>query len=75
MQATLLIEKKLKKLPPNKQKEVSDYVDFLVERYENKEKKKNKRSPKFKFDWERALSELKDKYTSVELQKKALEWR
>lgn len=30
---------------------------------------------KFKFDWEGGLSNLKEKYTSVELQHKALEWR
>ncbi len=66
-----IIEKKLKKLPPDKQKEVSDYVDFLVKKYESKGKKKHK----FKFDWKGGLSELKNKYTSVELQKKALEWR
>ncbi|KCZ71820.1 Protein of unknown function (DUF2281) [Candidatus Methanoperedens nitroreducens] len=30
---------------------------------------------KFRFDWEGGLSELKKKYTSVELQHKALEWR
>ncbi len=70
-----IIEKKLKKLPPDKQKEVFDYVDFLVQKYNNKDKKQDKKKHKFKFDWEGALSELKDKYTSVELQKKALEWR
>jgi hypothetical protein len=30
---------------------------------------------KFKFDWEGGLSDLKEQYTSVELQHKALEWR
>jgi len=29
---------------------------------------------KLKFDWEGALADLRDKYTSVELQHKALEW-
>ncbi len=29
----------------------------------------------FRFDWEGGLSELREKYTSVELQHKALEWR
>ena len=28
-----------------------------------------------KFDWIGGLEELRDQYTSVELQKKALEWR
>lgn len=69
------IEKKIKKLPPDKQKEVFEYVDFLVKKYENQRKKTNKRKRKFKFKWEGALSELKKKYTSIELQKKALELR
>jgi hypothetical protein len=30
---------------------------------------------KFKFDWEGGLSEIQEKFTSVELQHKALEWR
>lgn len=29
----------------------------------------------FRFSWEGELSELKEEYTSVELQHKALEWR
>jgi hypothetical protein len=30
---------------------------------------------KLTFDWEGGLSDLKEKYTSVELQHKAMEWR
>ncbi len=30
---------------------------------------------KFKFDWEGGLSEIQEKFTSVELQHRALEWR
>ncbi len=30
---------------------------------------------KFKFDWEGGLSEIRDKFTSIQLQHKALEWR
>ena len=41
---------------------------FLITR----EKKPPK---KFKLDWVGRLSELKDQYTSVELQHKASEWR
>ena len=45
------------------------YVESLKEHGEKKTKKG------FKFDWEGGLSNLKEKYTSVELQHKALEWR
>ena len=34
-----------------------------------------KKKEGFKFDWEGSLKEVKDKFTSVELQHKALEWR
>jgi len=36
---------------------------------------KPKKKGEFKFDWEGSLKEVKDKFTSVELQHKALEWR
>lgn len=34
-----------------------------------------KRNGTFKFDWEGGLSDIKGKYTSVELAHKSLEWR
>ena len=71
------IEKKARFLPPSLVKEVEDFIDFLL----SKNKKtfsaktdKNKK-PKFSFKWEGALAEYKHKYTSVELQHKANEWR
>lgn len=64
------IEEKLEELPEDLKKEVLDYIDFLLQKYKKKTRKR-----KFKFDWEGGLSELKEKYTSVELQHKAMEWR
>lgn len=61
---------KLEELPDDLKKEVLDYMEFLLLKYHKKEKKE-----KFRFDWEGGLSELKGKYTSIELQHKALEWR
>ncbi len=65
------IETKIKELPDELKREVLDYIEFLTNKY--KLKKKRKRS--FKFDWEGGLEELKDKFTSVELQHKSKEWR
>ncbi len=65
-----VIKERLEELPEDLRKEVLDYIDFLLHKYKKKTKKR-----KFKFDWEGGLSELKEKYTSVELQHKALEWR
>jgi len=62
---------KLKKLPDHVKPEVNDYIDFLLSKYGQE---KNK-SSNFKFNWEGKLSKLKNKYTSVELQHKAMEMR
>jgi hypothetical protein len=62
------VEEKIKQLPPELHKEVEDYVDFLLQR----EKKKG--GKKLKLDWIGGLREYRDKYTSFELRKKALEW-
>ena len=55
------------KLPEKIQKQVIDYIEFLITRYTKKKKKKQS----LKFDWENGLSELRDQYSSVELQHKA----
>lgn len=63
------IEKKIKRLPPELKNEVEDFIDFLIE------KKKKKPSEKLRLDWAGALKNIRDKYTSVELQHKISEWR
>jgi len=64
------IESKINDLPPKLQKQVIDFIEFISKKYSVHEKKY-----KFKFDWEGNLSELGEKYTSVDLQHKASEWR
>jgi hypothetical protein len=56
-------------LPPELQQEVRDFVEFLLE----KRARRPRRKPKF--DWAGALKDLRDRYTSVELQHKIAEWR
>ncbi|UCH97269.1 MAG: DUF2281 domain-containing protein [Candidatus Aminicenantes bacterium] len=63
------VEVKLKRLPRNLKKEVEDFVDFLLEKRNKKIRKKPTLS------WIGGLKEFKDQYTSLELQKKANEWR
>lgn len=73
MRATMsdkTLKTKIEELPTDLKKEVLDYIEFLLQKYSKRIKKE-----KFRFDWEGGLSELKDKFTSVELQHKALEWR
>ena len=63
------LEKKISILPPELQQEVEDFVEFLIE----KKMKRPKGKPKF--NWAGALKELREQYTSVELQHKISEWR
>ncbi|MEZ0343627.1 MAG: DUF2281 domain-containing protein [Caldimicrobium sp.] len=65
------IEMKIRELPEDLRREVLDYIEFLLKKYKGKEIK----AKGLKFDWEGGLSELREKFTSVELQHKALEWR
>ena len=66
-----IIKSKLEELPENLRNEVYDFIEFLLQKHGSAKAKKGK----FKFDWEGGLSDLKEKYTSVELQHKSLEWR
>lgn len=56
-------------LPSEMQQQVQEFIEFLL--------KKRSRQPtgQFKLDWRGALRELRDQYTSVELQHKIAEWR
>lgn len=68
MKTEMRLEETVKQLPPELQREVEDFVRFLLE------KRVRKRGGKFTFDWEGALADLRDQYTSVELLHKSLEW-
>jgi hypothetical protein len=63
------LEELVKELPPDCKEEVRDFVEFLLER------RKRKHGKKLRQDWAGALKDYRDQYTSLELQKKALEWR
>jgi len=67
----MVIERKIRELPENLRKEIWDHVDFLLSKYQRRKATQKK----LKFDWEGGLSDIKDKFTSVELQHKALGWR
>ena len=63
------LDEMISKLPPEYQQEVEDFVEFLLE----KRTKKKRGTPKF--DWAGALNDLRNQYTSVELQHKISELR
>jgi hypothetical protein len=62
------LEALIKELPPELQQEVEDYVQLLLK------KQKTNKQKKLSLSWAGALREYRDQYTSLELQKKALEW-
>ncbi|NWF92173.1 MAG: DUF2281 domain-containing protein [Syntrophaceae bacterium] len=63
------IEQIIRELPPELRQEVEDFIKFLLE------KRVKKPIGKFDFGWAGALKDLRDRYTSVELQHKISEWR
>ena len=63
----ILIEK-IRQLPPEFHEEVLNFIDFL-----HKNKSKRKKQPKF--EWIGGLKPYREQYTSLELQKKATDWR
>ena len=63
------IHKQIEELPPDLQKEVGDFVEFLAG------KKTRKLRGKPKFGWAGTLKDLCKQYTSVELQHKISNWR
>ena len=63
------LDELVKELPPDLQQEVRDFATFLFET------KVRPKQSKLRMSWAGALSEFRDQFTSLELQKKALEWR
>lgn len=63
------LDERIKNLPPTLKKEVEEFIVSL----ERRQQKKPFENPKM--DWAGALRDLRDKYTSVELQHKISEWR
>lgn len=62
------IEKLVDQLPPDMQEEVRDFAQFLLK------KKTQAKQKKLRLSWAGALREYRDQFTSLELQKKALDW-
>lgn len=65
------LEKKIRSLPKSLRREALQYINYLIARKEaGIDSKKG-----FSFNWEGGLSELKDRFTSVELQHQVNKWR
>lgn len=68
MHAAQDLKELIDQLPPELLQEVRDFVEFLLERRVAGLK------TELKLDWRGALRDLRDQYTSVELQHKIAEW-
>ena len=58
----------IEQLPPELQREVQDFAQFLLERQARPKRRKLRQS------WAGGLREFRGRFTSLALQKKALEW-
>ena len=62
------VEETIKELPPELQREVLEFAEFL------KQRRSKRKQTRLRLSWAGALSEYGDRYTSLNLQKNALEW-
>lgn len=63
------LQKKIQELTPELQQEVADFIEFLLL------KRSKRRGKRLHQDWAGTLKDYRNQYTSLALQKKALEWR
>jgi hypothetical protein len=64
-----VVQEKMQQLSAQQQAEVIDFIDFLLS------KKSPKPKTKMTLDWAGGLKDLREQYTSVELQHQANIWR
>lgn len=64
----LKLEERIRDLPPEAQRELEEFLEILISKHSKRG------SRRLKQNWAGGLRDLRDKYTSLELQKKSLEW-
>ena len=68
------LEERIKELSPDLREEVEQFIRVLLERRREREKASSG-GRRLRQDWAGALASYRDRFTSLELKKKALEWR
>jgi len=63
------LDQLLKELPPESQAEVRDFVESLIN------KRQRKSNGHLRQTWASGLEDYREQFTSLELQKKSLDWR
>ena len=66
-----MIEAKLRRLPPERRKEAIAYIDRLLGEEREAESRQRPRGP---YVSRGSLADLREKFSSVELQHRALDW-
>ena len=67
--ATRPLEEVMRELPPDLRDEVRDFAEFLLSR------QAQRRGRTLRQDWAGVLRDHREEYTSLELQRQALQWR
>ena len=67
--ATRPLEEVVLELPPDLRDEVRDFAEFLLS------KQARRRGRTLRQDWAGVLRDHREEYTSLELQRQALQWR
>ena len=67
--ATRPLEEVVRELPPDLRDEVRDFAEFLLSR------QAQRRGRTLRQDWAGVLRDHREEYTSLELQRQALQWR
>ena len=67
--ATRPLEEVVRELPPDLRDEVRDFAEFLLS------KQARRRGRTLRQDWAGVLRDHREEYTSLELQRQALQWR
>jgi len=65
-----MLSKTMDELPPELKREALDYIEFLTTKYHGR---RGRRRPTF--GWAGGLADMQGRFTAVELQHKASEWR
>ena len=63
------LQELVEELPPELQAEVRDFVEFLLSRHGSRP------GNPLRQDWAGALREQRQRYTALDLQRQALDWR
>lgn len=66
--AMATLREMIEQLPPELEQEVKDFVEFLIHKHGQSHRNR------LRMDWAGSLQEYRGQYTSLELQRAAMQW-